>query len=147
MLRNRMPHLTKGCANGGQSAFGFDDRFGVIRAHCVCGRCRIESCDRIFDGSLRCREGVFSLGTSDVILASSGVYKTNAVSAVKTFCHAVPDSWYHMSAMLSATDGLNWLSRITGYNPANLTSSLDEDLKAPSKVRFFAISSWRAYAQ
>ena len=63
-----------------------------------------------------------SLGTSGVILASSDVYKTSVVSAVHTFCHAVPNRWYQMSVILAAKDGLNWLSRIAGYNPATLTS-------------------------
>jgi xylulokinase len=42
-----------------------------------------------------------------------------------------------MGVMLSATDCLNWLSRITGQSPSDLTKSLGDTLAAPGSVQFF----------
>lgn len=41
-----------------------------------------------------------------------------------------------MGVMLSATDSLNWLSRITATTPANLTNSLGTNLRKPADMRF-----------
>ncbi|MEM8580556.1 MAG: FGGY-family carbohydrate kinase, partial [Pseudomonadota bacterium] len=57
-------------------------------------------------------------------------------TAVHTFCHAVPDRWYQMGVMLSATDSLNWLAGITGQAPSEMTRALGDLLQEPGKVRF-----------
>ena len=31
-------------------------------------------------------------------------------TAVHTFCHSIPDTWYQMGVILAATDCLNWLA-------------------------------------
>ena len=81
-------------------------------------------------------DGFLSLGTSGVLLAArDGCYPAPA-SALHTFCHAVPDRWYQMGVMLSATDSLNWLSSITGTSAPDLTSSLGDDLRAPGDLLF-----------
>ena len=41
-----------------------------------------------------------------------------------------------MGVMLSATDSLNWLSRITGKSPADLTGTLGTEVQSPGAVRF-----------
>ena len=87
-------------------------------------------------GALTEGDGFVSLGTSGVILAARDGYYPNADSAVHTFCHAVPDTWYQMSVMLAATDCLNWLASITGADAATLTGELGDTLTGPGSVRF-----------
>lgn len=81
--------------------------------------------------------GFVSLGTSGVLLAGRDGFAPMAGSAVHTFCHAVPDQWYQMGVVLAATDSLNWLSRIVGQSPAELTAELGEILHAPTAIQFY----------
>jgi xylulokinase len=81
--------------------------------------------------------GFVSLGTSGVLLAGRDGFTPMADSAVHTFCHAVPDQWYQMGVVLAATDSLNWLSRITGQSPAELTGELGTKLRKPTSLQFY----------
>ncbi|AVO38968.1 xylulokinase [Pukyongiella litopenaei] len=86
-------------------------------------------------GALDEGDGFVSLGTSGVLLAARDGFAPKPDSAVHTFCHAVPERWYQMGVILSATDSLNWLAGITGQTPAELTAGLGE-LRAPGRLRF-----------
>jgi len=77
-----------------------------------------------------------SLGTSGVLLAARDGYRPAPETALHTFCHAVPGRWYQMGVMLSATDSLNWLARITGTTPKDLTAGLGDTVQPPGPVRF-----------
>jgi xylulokinase len=81
--------------------------------------------------------GFVSLGTSGVLLVGRDGFSPKADSAVHTFCHAVPEQWYQMGVVLAATDSLNWLGRITGQRPADLTAELGDTLRAPTAVQFY----------
>ena len=86
-------------------------------------------------GTLAEGDGFVSLGTSGVLLAAREGFAPRPESAVHTFCHAIPDTWYQMGVILSATDSLNWLARITGAKPTELTTELGA-LAAPGTLRF-----------
>ena len=87
-------------------------------------------------GALREGDGFVSLGTSGVLLAARDGFAPKPESAVHTFCHAIPDTWYQMGVILAATDSLNWLARIAGAKPAELTAALGDSITAPGAVRF-----------
>ena len=86
-------------------------------------------------GALSEGDGFVSLGTSGVLLAARDGFAPRPESAVHTFCHAIPGQWYQMGVILAATDSLNWLARMTGATPAELTADLGP-LRAPGSVRF-----------
>lgn len=81
-------------------------------------------------------QGSVSLGTSGVVMAAQADCTPAPDTAIHTFCHAVPNRWYQMGVMLSATDSLNWLAQITGQSPSQLTAACGKSLKAPSDTRF-----------
>jgi xylulokinase len=70
------------------------------------------------------------------LLAARDGFSPKPDSAVHTFCHAIPDTWYQMGVILAATDSLNWLSGITGTGAAQLTAALGDTIAAPGKLRF-----------
>ena len=88
-------------------------------------------------GALGEGDGFVSLGTSGVVLAGRDRYAPRAQSAVHTFCHAVPDRWYQMGVVLAATDSLNWLSRVTGQSPGDLSDALGDTLAPPCATKFY----------
>lgn len=77
-----------------------------------------------------------SLGTSGVLLAANAGFRPKAESAVHAFCHAVPDRWYQMGVILSATDSLGWLAKLTRRSPGELAQKLGDKLAAPARVSF-----------
>ena len=82
-------------------------------------------------------QGFVSLGTSGVLLTARSECNPLAESAVHTFCHALPNTWYQMGVILSATDSLNWLSSIIGRSPSQLTAELNDKIDGPSSEKFY----------
>jgi xylulokinase len=87
-------------------------------------------------GAIRPGEGFVSLGTSGVLFVSNEKFSPNTEGAVHAFCHAIPDTWHQMGVILSATDSLNWLSRITGKKQAELSGEAEAQFKGPGEAIF-----------
>lgn len=81
-------------------------------------------------------DGFVSLGTSGVLLSAKAGFAPSPETAVHTFCHAVPGTWYQMGVILSATDSLNWLAKQTGARPAALSALLGAQIGGPGRIRF-----------
>jgi xylulokinase len=75
-----------------------------------------------------------SIGTSGVLFVSNARFSPNTEGAVHAFCHAIPKTWHQMGVILSASDSLEWLSRIAGKKPAELAGAVK--VEAPSDVTF-----------
>jgi xylulokinase len=54
------------------------------------------------------------LGTSGVVFAPLGGYRSDPQGRAHVFCHAVPQVWHAMGVMLSAAGSLGWFRRIAG---------------------------------
>ena len=83
-------------------------------------------------GTVRAGEAFVSLGISGVLFAANDGYQPDPDTAVHTFCHALPNTWYQMGVILAATDALNWYVRLVGSSAAALTQG-PEPLQAPKK--------------
>ena len=136
MRRNQMPDLVEGSQKAGVLRGDLAKKWGVKEDVVVAGGAGDNAAAACGMGRLNEGEGFISLGTSGVLLAARDGYRPAPETALHTFCHAIPDRWYQMGVMLSATNSLNWFARITGTTPADLTNLLGETLRAPGKVRF-----------
>ncbi|SMP18651.1 xylulokinase [Shimia sagamensis] len=136
MSLDQMPNLVEGSETAGVLRSELKSRWGLTGEVVVCGGAGDNAAAACGIGALREGDGFVSLGTSGVVLAARDSFNPAPDTALHTFCHAVPDQWYQMGVMLSATDSLNWLSRIMATPPADLTKALGTDLKAPGDVRF-----------
>tara|TARA_B100000700_G_C14936954_1_gene804800 strand:- start:186 stop:1343 length:1158 start_codon:yes stop_codon:yes gene_type:complete len=67
-------------------------------------------------GVIKSNQSVISLGTSGVYFSPTNEFISNTKDAVHSFCHCIPKTWHHMSVMLSATNCLDWISKICGLN-------------------------------
>jgi xylulokinase len=136
MAMGQMPRLLEGTdvvgtlSNEAAQTLGLSDSLKVIAgaADNAAAACGI--------GALTDGQGFVSLGTSGVLLAGQANCSPLPASAVHTFCHAVPDTWYQMGVILSATDSLNWLSNILGKSPQSLSDLMPENLCAPNNLTF-----------
>lgn len=136
MRRDQMPRLVEGSAPAGLLRADLARAWGLAHPVTVAGGAGDNAAAACGIGAMREGQGFVSLGTSGVLLAARDGYHPAPDTALHSFCHAVPETWYQMGVMLSATDSLNWLSRIAGASPADLTAPLGDALQAPGPVRF-----------
>ncbi|OIP82362.1 MAG: xylulokinase [Rhodobacterales bacterium CG2_30_65_12] len=136
MRRDQMPRLVEGSAVSGTLRKEIAERWGLSRAVKVVGGGGDNSASACGVGCFDEGDGFVSLGTSGVLLAAKAGFAPSPETAVHTFCHSVPDTWYQMGVILSATDSLNWLARQTGSKPAELSALLGDRIEGPGAIRF-----------
>jgi xylulokinase len=137
MRCDQMPRLVEGCAPAGRLRPTLAAGWGLPGTVIVAGGAGDNAAAACGIGALNEGQGFVSLGTSGVLLVARKACTPAPESALHTFCHAVPERWYQMGVMLSATDSLNWLARIGGQTPTALTTSLGPVLAAPGRARFY----------
>lgn len=132
----QMPGLVEGTDAAGTLRPELAAKWGLGESVVVAGGAGDNAASACGMGTVREGAAFVSLGTSGVLFAANARYLPNPESAVHAFCHALPDTWHQMGVILSATDALNWHSRVTGASAADLTKELGETLQAPSGVTF-----------
>ena len=134
--RSHMPRLVEGSAAGGTLKPDLAARWGMGAGVVVAGGAGDNAAAACGIGAVRPGEGFVSLGTSGVLFVSNDCFRPNTHGAVHAFCHAIPDTWHQMGVILSATDSLNWLGKITGQNPASLSGAAEAGFRGPGEEIF-----------
>jgi xylulokinase len=65
-------------------------------------------------GAINAGDAFVTLGTSAAIVAITDHAAGHPPSAVHSFCHALPNRWYTMGAMLAGASCLRWVTRLLG---------------------------------
>jgi xylulokinase len=136
LTREHMPRLVEGSEVSAQLKPEFVSRWGMSGPVVVAGGAGDNAAAACGIGAIRPGEGFVSLGTSGVLFVSNEKFSPNTNGAVHAFCHAIPDTWHQMGVILSATDSLNWLSRITGTKQAELSGEAEAQFAGPGEAIF-----------
>jgi xylulokinase len=134
--RSHMPRLVEGSAPSANLKREFAARWGMSGDVVIAGGAGDNAASACGIGAIRPGEGFVSLGTSGVLFVSNDRFRPNTKGAVHAFCHAIPNTWHQMGVILSATDSLNWLSRITGQKQAELSAAAEAGFKGPGEEIF-----------
>ncbi len=134
--RSHMPRLVEGSTVSGKLKPEFLARWGISHDVVVAGGAGDNAAAACGIGAIRPGEGFVSLGTSGVLFVSNARFSPNTEGAVHAFCHAIPNTWHQMGVILSATDSLNWLSRITGQSQASLSQAAEAQFEGPGEAIF-----------
>jgi xylulokinase len=67
-------------------------------------------------GAINAGDAFITLGTSAAIVAVTEKPSGDPGSAVHSFCHALPQRWYTMGAMLAGASCLRWVTRLLGQS-------------------------------
>jgi xylulokinase len=134
--RSHMPRLVEGSAPSANLKREFVSRWGMSGDVVVAGGAGDNAAAACGIGAIQPGEGFVSLGTSGVLFVSNDRFRPNTQGAVHAFCHAIPDTWHQMGVILSATDSLNWLAKITGQDPAKLARAAEAGFKGPGEEIF-----------
>jgi len=136
LTREHMPRLVEGSAPAARLKPEFAARWGMTGPVTVAGGAGDNAAAACGIGAIRPGEGFVSLGTSGVLFVSNEKFRPNTAGAVHAFCHAIPDTWHQMGVILSATDSLNWLARITGQQQAALAGAAEAGFRGPGETIF-----------
>ena len=120
LTMDQVPRLVEGTAVSGTLRSAIAERFGLDASVVVAGGGGDNAASACGMGTVAPGSAFLSLGTSGVLFAANERFLPEPESAVHAFCHALPGTWHQMGVILSATDSLNWLGRVTGRTPAEL---------------------------
>lgn len=134
--RDQMPDLVEGCRPAGFLRHTLQEKWGFQNEIVIAGGAGDNAAAACGIGAIKEGQGFVSLGTSGVVIIARDECHPAPKTAVHTFCHALPNRWYQMGVMLSATDSLNWLSTITEHPPKTLTQMLPQELQPPGPITF-----------
>ncbi|MEP3299810.1 MAG: xylulokinase [Pseudoruegeria sp.] len=136
MDRDQMPALVEGSEVSGMLRSALSSEWGITAPVAVVGGGGDNAVAACGVGCFSEGDGFVSLGTSGVVLAAKSNFSPSPATAVHTFCHAVPDTWYQMGVILAATDCMNWLAGNLGQSPAALSGLLSDRVTGPGAVKF-----------
>ena len=134
LTRSAMPRLVEGSAPSGELLPELARAWGIEGPVVVAGGAGDNAAAACGVGVVRPGTAFVSIGTSGVLFVSNARFMPNTEGAVHAFCHAIPDTWHQMGVILSASDSLEWLARISGRKAAELAESVR--VEAPSDVTF-----------
>ncbi|MDP1731793.1 MAG: xylulokinase [Devosia sp.] len=134
--RSHMPRLVEGSTPSGELNAELARRWGMSAGVVVAGGAGDNAASACGIGAIRPGEGFVSLGTSGVLFVSNDRFRPNTGGAVHAFCHAIPETWHQMGVILSATDSLNWLAKITGQDAAKLSGDVEQGFQGPGEEIF-----------
>ncbi len=134
LTRASMPRLVEGSEPSGELLPELGARWGVTEKVVVAGGAGDNAAAACGVGVVKPGTAFVSIGTSGVLFVSNARFSPNTEGAVHAFCHAIPGTWHQMGVILSASDSLEWLSRIAGKPPAELAAAVE--VAAPSDVTF-----------
>jgi xylulokinase len=137
MQIEQMPKLVEGNQIAGQLRTDLASELDLPNDVIIVGGAGDNAAAACGVGAINEGQGLVSLGTSGVLLISRSQCKPFPDAAVHTFCHAIPDKWYQMGVILSATDSLNWLSQISGKTASELDQLLPNEPIGPASEKFF----------
>ena len=136
MRADQMPPLVEGSDKMGELRSELAKAWGLSHPVIVAGGAADNAAAACGAGVLAEGDGFVSLGTSGVLLTARERFSPAPETAVHSFCHAVPERWYQMGVILSATDSLNWWSNILGQTPQQATTALGNTLTVPTPIKF-----------
>ncbi len=135
MTRAQMPRLVEGSAVSGELRRDLAERWGVNGPVVVAGGAGDNAAAACGVGVVTPGSAFVSIGTSGVLFVSNAAFSPNTEGAVHAFCHAIPQTWHQMGVILSASDSLEWLARISGRSAVELAGLVPPGSQ-PSDITF-----------
>ncbi|MGV8921124.1 MAG: xylulokinase [Pseudomonas sp.] len=110
----QMPAIVEGGAASAQLSAMAAQRLGLPSGLVIAGGGGDNPVSAVGIGAINAGDAFITLGTSAAIVAITDHAAGNPASAVHSFCHALPNRWYTMGAMLAGASCLRWVTRLTG---------------------------------
>ncbi|MGB7194659.1 MAG: xylulokinase [Collimonas pratensis] len=110
----QLPRLVEGSAASAGLSAAAAQQLGLHAELLVAGGGGDNPVSAVGIGAIAAGDGFITLGTSAAIVAITDHAAGNPASAVHSFCHALPQRWYTMGAMLAGASCLRWVTQLLG---------------------------------
>ena len=111
-----MPTIVEGSDSSGEISKSIKEKFGFTNNVIIAGGAGDQAAGAAGSGVINPSQAVLSLGTSGVYFSPTAKFSSNTSKAVHSFCHCIPNTWHHMSVMLSAANCIDWASKMYGVS-------------------------------
>ncbi|WP_442782181.1 xylulokinase [Collimonas fungivorans] len=112
--RHQMPRLVEGSAAAADLCAAAASQLALQSTVLVAGGGGDNPVSAVGIGAIEAGQAFVTLGTSAAVVAITDHVAGNPASAVHSFCHALPQRWYTMGAMLAGASCLRWVTQLLG---------------------------------
>ncbi|THB68046.1 MAG: xylulokinase, partial [Spirochaetaceae bacterium] len=109
MSPDQFPELIESCDSQGCLTQEASAQLGLSKKTIVAGGGGDTPVGALGLGCTRTGSAEISLGTSAHVLGVTQSYTPAVETLVHSFCHALPDTWFQMAAMLNGASALSWI--------------------------------------
>ncbi|MGO4386924.1 xylulokinase [Microvirga sp. 2YAF29] len=134
--RSYMPGLVEGSQSSGVLNPALARQWGMGGGIVVAGGAGDAAAGAVGLGAIEDGSAFISLGTSGQLFVTAREFRPAPETLLHTFCHALPDRWFQMAAMLNGASCLAWVAGILQQDIAKLLSSTEAAYRAPSRELF-----------
>ena len=111
---HHMPRLVEGSAASADLSAAASSQLALQPSVLVAGGGGDNPVSAVGIGAIEAGQAFVTLGTSAAMVAITDHVAGNPASAVHSFCHALPQRWYTMGAMLAGASCLRWATQLLG---------------------------------
>ncbi|AWM89017.1 xylulokinase [Microvirga sp. 17 mud 1-3] len=134
--RRQMPGLVEGSAPAGFLRPDLAARWGLPSGIVVAGGAGDAAAGAVGLGATGDGAAFLSLGTSGQLFIATEAFRPAPDRLVHAFCHALPELWFQMAAMLNGASCLAWLSGLLNRDIDTLLRDAEASYRGPSQVLF-----------
>jgi xylulokinase len=110
----QMPRLLEGIAVSGTLKDDIARQLGLTGGIVVAAGAGDAAAGAVGIGAIDEGDAFLSLGTSAQLFVATASYRPRPQQFLHAYCHAVPDRWFQMAAMLNGAVCLSWIARLLG---------------------------------
>jgi xylulokinase len=134
--RSHMPALLEGSSPSGSLRPDLAREWGLSGEIVVAGGAGDVAAGAVGLGAIEDGAAFISLGTSGQLFVTTRVFSPAPEALVHSFCHALPDRWFQMAAMLNGASCLAWAAGLLKTDIADLLRQTEGVYRKPSSLLF-----------
>lgn len=136
LTRSHMPELVEGSTPSGMLRPDMAHQWGMRRDVVVAGGSGDAAAGAVGLGSITDGSAFISLGTSGQLFVTTRSFKPAPEALVHAFCHALPERWFQMAAMLNGASCLAWVSGLLKADIGHILRETEDAYRGPASTIF-----------
>jgi xylulokinase len=133
----QMPHLVEGSQPSAVLKGDIAREWGLPADVMVAGGAGDAAAGAVGIGAVSNGDAFVSLGTSAQYFVTTAAYRPFPQAFVHAFCHAVPDRWYQMAALLNGASCLAWAAKLVAAEDIGaLLSQVEASYRGAGRIVF-----------
>ncbi|MFC4174976.1 xylulokinase [Microvirga sp. GCM10011540] len=134
--RTQMPTLIEGSQPSGTVRSEIARQWGLRSDVIVAGGAGDAAAGAVGLGAIEDGSAFISLGTSGQFFVTTRNFSPAPEALIHSFCHAVPDRWFQMAAMLNGASCLAWAAGLLRGDIADLLQRTEASYRKPADLLF-----------